>query len=195
MPKYLIERRAPAPAHRQREHAKSQLRGIMGKRLPLIALAAAFLAAGCDEEPTSPEEDGLETLRQVTNRYHDVAAAVQDGFQQALPCQENPDGPGALGIPYLNADRLDTTIDLENPEVLFYEPQQNGDLELVGLEPVVPIDAWDAEYDEPPTVLGQSTHRQDAEGLYGLHIWIWRDNPDGVFAFWHPDVSCQYATE
>lgn len=168
----------------------------MSRRLPFIALATALAAVGCDEDPTSPEEDGLETLRQVTDAYHDVAAAIDDGFGPAGPCMVNPDGPGALGIPYLNGDLLDTNIDIENPEVLFYEPQQNGDLELVGVETVVPIEAWEAEYDdETPSVLGQPFHRNDDHGLFGIHIWVWRDNPEGVFAFWHPDVSCQYADE
>lgn len=195
MPKHLINRRDTVcdPAHRG--YPTSRPGGIVVKRLALIAVAVAFLAIGCDDDATSPEQDGIETLRQATEQYKDVAVAMADGFEQVLPCQENPDGPGSLGIPFLNQDRLDTTIDLENPEILFYEPQQNGDLELVGGEPVVPIEAWDAEHDEAPTVLGRPTHRNEDHGLYGLHMWVWRDNPEGVFAFWHTDVSCQYASE
>lgn len=166
----------------------------MGKRLSLITAAAALvLAASCDDDPTSPGEDGLETLRQVTDAYHDVEVATQDGFVNLGVC-EDPEGPGALGIPFLYEDRLDTTIDIENPEVLFYEPQQNGDLELVGVEMVVPIDAWEAQHgDEIPSVLGQEFHRNDQAGLLGIHVWIWRDNPNGMFEFAHPNVSCQYA--
>lgn len=165
----------------------------MGKRLSFITLVTALAAVACDEDPTSPEEDGLQTLRQVTDAYQDVEVAMQDGFEPLGIC-EDPEGPGALGMPHVHNDRVDTTIDINNPEVLFYEPQENGELELVGVEMVVPITAWEAEHgDEIPSVLGQEFHRNDEFGLFGIHVWIWRDNPDGVFAFANPDVSCQYA--
>lgn len=139
----------------------------------------------------SEKHTGLATLRRATARYHNVKAAIEDGFAQVLPCQENPDGEGALGIPYLNQDRLDATFDLAEPEVLFYEPQKNGRLRLVGAEPVVPIALWTG--DEPPSLFGQEFHRNDEAGLYGFHMWIWKHNPDGIFAFWHADVSCEFA--
>ncbi|MDR8393537.1 hypothetical protein NC796_20450 [Aliifodinibius sp. S!AR15-10] len=134
---------------------------------------------------------GLATLRSATARYHDVKAAMEDGFVPVLPCQENPDGEGGLGIPFLNQDRLDAIIDLAEPEVLFYEPQKNGRLRLIGAEPVVPIALWTE--DEPPSLFGQEFHRNDKAGLYGFHMWIWKHNPDGVLAFWHADVSCEFA--
>lgn len=139
------------------------------------------------------ENAGLATLRRVTARYHNVETALEDGFVQALPCQENPDGEGGLGIPFLNPDRLDTIIDLAAPEVLFYEPQKNGRLHLVGVETIVPIELWDESENDPPSLFGREFHRNEEHGLYGLHIWIWKHNPDGIIAFWHSDVTCQYA--
>ena len=134
---------------------------------------------------------GLATLRRATARYHKVEAAVEDGFAPVSPCQENPEGDGGLGIPYLNQDRLDAIIDLAEPEVLFYEPQKNGKLRLVGAEPVVPIALWTGE--DPPSLFGQEFHRNDDAGLFGFHMWIWKHNPDGVLAFWHADVTCEFA--
>ncbi len=147
---------------------------------------AAFLSKGAREM-----HQGLATLRRATARYHRHEVALGDEFSPVAPCQENPVGPGGLGIPHLNLDRLDATIDLMNPEVLFYEPQKNGKLRLVGVETVVPIDLWGE--DEPPSLFGQEFHRNDDVGLFGLHIWIWRHNSDGTLAFWHPDVSCEFA--
>lgn len=143
------------------------------------------------EFTSADTRQGLAILRRVTARYHRSQAAVKDGFIPVEPCQENPDGPGALGIPYLNPDRLDGVIDIENPEVLFYEPQKNGRLRLVGVETVVPIDQW--EESDPPSLFGEEFHRNEEAGLFGRHIWIWRHNSDGVFSFWHPDVTCEYA--
>lgn len=175
-----------------------------------VAAAMIPFLAGCDTEaPTDLEpvaasaathsaetgqaemRMGLATLRRATARYHRVEAALADGFQQVLPCQSNPDGAGALGIPFLNLARLDAIIDLSEPEVLFYEPQQNGRLQLVGAEPVVPIAAWPES--EPPSLFGQEFHRNEAAGLFGLHMWVWRHSPDGIFSFWNVNVSCEFA--
>lgn len=130
----------------------------------------------------------LATLRRATARYHRVEAAIADGFVQILPCMEHPT-EGALGIPYGRLDRFDATIDLSEPEILFYEPQRNGTLRLVSAEPVVPIALWG---DVPPSMFGREFHRNDDHGLYGLHMWVWKHNPEGMFAFWNPTVSCEF---
>lgn len=153
----------------------------------------ALEASGQTMERTE-ENVGLATLRKATARYHRVDAAIEDGFQRIpnLGCVDPP-GPGAVGIPFLNIDRLDATIDLAEPEVLFYERQRNGKLRLVGAEPVVPIAMWDAAESEPPSMFGREFHRNDAHGLYGLHMWVWQQNPAGTFAFANPGVSCEFA--
>lgn len=176
-------------------------------------IGALFLTSGCDSATVAPDVQteapsqniaaslskatsethiGLATIRRATARYHRVEAAIEDGFVQAMPCVDPP-GPGAIGIPYVNPDRFDATIDLEKPEVLFYEPQKNGRLRLVGAEPVVLIAEWDETHDEPPSLFGQEFHRNEEAGLYGLHMWVWLHNPEGVFAFTHPNVSCEFA--
>lgn len=25
---------------------------------------------------------------------------------------------------------------------------------------------------------------------YDLHVWLWRDNPNGLFVNWNPNVTC-----
>lgn len=140
------------------------------------------------------KQKGLATFRQATARYHDVEEAIKDGFEKILPCTENPEGPGGLGVVYAKLDRFDTVINLSKPEVLFYKPRKNGELQLVGGEPVVPIDQWDEIESNPPSLFGQEFHRNEEHGLYGLHMWVWKGNPEGVFAFWHPNVSCEYAS-
>lgn len=139
------------------------------------------------------QQRGLAAFRRATARYHNVEKAIEDGFKQILPCTENPEGSGGLGVVYANLDRFDTIIDLSQPEILFYEPKENGDLQLVGGEPVVPIEQWDEIENSAPSLFGHEFHRNEEHGLYGLHMWVWKGNPDGVFAFWHPNVSCEYA--
>ena len=172
-----------------------------------LLLLASF--TGCQEQaPTGPGVDteavegvhdplngqvdrALAALRQATARYHQIEVAIADGFQQILPCLEHPT-EGGLGIPYARLDRFDAEIELTKPEILFYEPRKNGQLRLVGSESVVPIALWNE--DEPPTMFGMEFHRNDDHGLYGLHMWTWKHNPEGTFAFWHPSVSCEFAS-
>ena len=189
------------------------MQNLRSPRIRLGALVTGIALAGwglvaCQDGTTSPRTDelppsgelangqaelrsGLATFRQATARYHRVEAALADGFEPFLPCLENPTGPGALGIPYANADRVDAEVDLSEPEILFYEPQPDGRLRLVGGEPVVPIALWSGS--EPPSLFGREFHRNDEHGLFGLHMWTWKHNPDGVFAFWHADVTCEFA--
>lgn len=137
------------------------------------------------------EAAGAAAFRRATARYHRVEAAIADGFVQILPCLANPEGEGAIGVPYAKLDRFDAEIDLSEPEILFYEPQEDGSLRLVGGEPVVPIDAWDGS--EPPSLFGREFHLNEEHGLYGLHMWVWRLTSEGVFSFWNDNVTCEFA--
>jgi hypothetical protein len=56
---------------------------------------------------------------------------------------------------------------------------------------VVPFDQWTSS--EPPTLLGKPFLRNEALGVWALHIWAWRPNPGGMFAGWNPAASCAYA--
>jgi hypothetical protein len=79
-----------------------------------------------------------------------------------------------------------------DPELVMYEPQQGGGQQLVGVEYIVPFDQWSQP--NPPTVLGQMLHRNEALSLWVLHVWLWRENPSGLYADWNPNVSCTNAT-
>ena len=59
---------------------------------------------------------------------------------------------------------------------------------LVAVEMVMPYPLWTAV--EPPRFLGVALQREDELGVWGLHVWIWRHNPDGMFAARNPRVSC-----
>jgi hypothetical protein len=98
-----------------------------------------------------------------------------------------------MGYHWGNVTLIDDKAELLKPEILVYEPQSSGRLRLVALEYIVPIAAWTGA--DPPSLLGQEFNRNDALGLYALHIWLWRYNPNGMFADWNPKASCQYADE
>lgn len=133
----------------------------------------------------------LVPLRQATAQFHNFGKAVEAGYDHRLtPCWEHRT-LGAMGYHQADTLLIDGTVDLLKPEVLMYEPGPGGQLRLVGMEYIVPIDAWTGA--EPPTLLGQEFHPHSFLPIYKLHVWLWRDNPSGIFEDWNPKVSCEHA--
>jgi hypothetical protein len=83
------------------------------------------------------------------------------------------------------------------PEALIYEP--SGDRrQLVGVEFLVDAATWLASHNNTPPVLeGQvfqfvaSPNRYNLPAFFELHVWAWRDNPQGAFVDWNNRVSCE----
>jgi len=131
-----------------------------------------------------------------------------------------PAADGAMGVHYFRPDLLGITAqpnprvdgngthtDFLTPAVLIYEPQADGSLELVAVENLVFRKAWEAAgHKSPPRFMGvpydamsddPSTAVDEAHGFaphYDRHVWVYRDNPFGVFAQFNPNVSCDNAT-
>jgi hypothetical protein len=125
--------------------------------------------------------------RAATARFKTVDAAVAAGYPKQTDCVDNPP-QGAMGFHYQNNSLLDTTLDVEKPEVLVYEKMPDGKYKLNGVEYLVPISAW--KKDEAPTIMGQKLKRAERLGIWYLHVWIWEPSPSGVFADWNPRVKC-----
>jgi hypothetical protein len=157
---------------------------------PHVASAAqAELSTQMGRNTTVAQYKAITELRRATARYHDVDAALADGFIPVGECEVH-EGESPGGIPYARMDYLlDGAIDPARPDALLYEPGRHGRLTLVGVELAVPYPLWTEE--EPPEFLGVSFRREDDMGVFGLHIWVWRQNPDGMFAWGNPRVSCE----
>jgi len=173
------------------------------------------VAAACDQSPTpivtgaaptaahvtAPlQSDGasfgpevnqdLALLRQVTAQFHDFATASRAGWSAAItPCMSDPAGSGAMGIHYGKPSLItDGTVRVDQPELLMYEPEKNGRLRLVGVEYIVPLALWTSP--NPPRLFGRDFKVNEAFQVWGLHAWVWKENPSGMFADWNPTVSC-----
>ena len=137
-------------------------------------------------------EEVLTALRRVTQPYRNFNAGVAAGYgAQLTPCMESPPA-GGMGFHYGNPAYIDGVVQGLKPEILMYEPKKNGDLQLVGVEYVVPFTAWTQP--NPPSLAGVPFHRNNAFGLWVLHAWIWKQNPSGTLSDWNPTVSCKFAT-
>ncbi len=153
----------------------------------MTVLRATVYAAGPDD---------IASLRVSTAQFHRPEAAQAAGYD-LVPgldhCFNNP-GVGAMGYHYINVSLLDTTVNFLQPEAMVYTPGPNGILQLGAVEYVVPAAAWDAEHTGLPQVIGHEFHLNPSLGVYVLHIWVWKNNPSGMFEDWNPKVSCPAST-
>lgn len=160
-------------------------------------LATTAAPAGAHEitGPISGEtRSALAQVRAATAGYHDVATAEADGFVPASPCVSNPAGPGAMGVHYVDMARLATGFEPTRPEVLIYEPQDDGRMRLVGVEYVVLDADDDPAADERPVFPGgigfHAPHAGPGPVAYTLHAYVWKHNPAGLFVDYNPRNSC-----
>lgn len=158
-----------------------------------FTLAAALAVLACGDGIAGPHPPELDDLKDNLSQYQNLSTAQAAGWDTPItPCWFAT-GDGGMGYHYGNTDLIDGTPSLDNPEAFMYEPQKDGSMKLVGLEYIVPISAWTGA--NPPSLAGQSFMRMDDLGLYALHIWLWKENTEGLYAPWNPDVSCQYAED
>ncbi|WP_291336905.1 hypothetical protein [Albidovulum sp.] len=129
-----------------------------------------------------------------------------------------PEAEGAMGIHYFRPDLLGITAppnprvdgngthtDFRQPAVLLYEPQEDGSLTLIGVENLVFKAAWEAAGNaEPPQFHGipydkmeddPATALDEAHNFaphYDRHVWVHRENPNGVFTPFNPMATCAH---
>jgi hypothetical protein len=191
-------------------------RAAPAARLTSIAVAVMVAACSVDNAPSAPSTSELAatrsaeldvtpftrarheeqvqrlaaTLRRVTARYHHIEVAKRDSFVLLHDCETRlNDEP--VGTVYVNLSRLtDGVINPEKPDALIYEPSEKG-LKLVGVEFAIPFTLWTQP--NPPQLLGTTFQREDEFGVFALHAWVWRRNPNGMFAETNPRVTCSGA--
>jgi len=132
-----------------------------------------------------------------------------------------PAALGTMGLHYVRRDMLGlppkpsppgsvrvngtgTHTDFRQPAMLVYEPQPDGSLQLVAVENLVFAAAWHEANKEPPTFHGRTwpllkdnprTKVDEAHGWephYEQHLWVFRDNPNGAYSPFSPNVTCKY---
>jgi hypothetical protein len=178
---------------------------MKNKRLRLIGLIVLSLfaltsiaLAGADKPESG--DTLVKVVRDTAAQYKNVEAAAAAGYGLFHGCVSGPQ-EGAMGIHYVNGDLVgDGEIDASQPEALIYE-LRDGHLQLVGVEYVVIAEAWDANHESPPSLMGQVFHyvgapnRYRIPAFYELHVWAWKQNPNGMFTDWNPRVSCEAYTD
>ena len=145
------------------------------------------------QEGASPAAAALEAAvaraRAATAPYQALDSAVAAGYARHVArCLEQPPH-GAMGFHHVNRALLDDRVEVERPEILLYARTAAGAYKLTGVEYIVPYRAHPRTA-EPPTVMGQQMKQSDPLALWYLHVWLWEENPSGLFADWNPAVTC-----
>jgi hypothetical protein len=164
------------------------------------ALAQDHRTQDAAHHPSTADSDQRSALvklvRESTERFRDVSVAEAEGYMLQFGCVSGPDA-GAMGMHFVNGALVgDDVIDPAHPEIVIYEPRADGRLRLIGADFLVFKDVWDAKHSAPPQLMGQLFHLFEAPNRFGLpafytlHVWAWKDNPNGTFVNWHPGVSC-----
>ena len=162
---------------------------------------------GAKSEPhkPTPQENALvQAVREATARFKNVTSVdgPGEGYELAFGCVSGGDF-GAMGLHYVNFPNvLDGEIDVNQPEIVLFEPTRDGHIRITGVDYLVFVEDWEAKHpgEGPPQRMGQLFHLFDSPNRFGLkafytlHVWAWKDNPNGAFVNWHPDVSCKSFT-
>ncbi len=189
---------------------KSIVAPLMVAALVMIFMAPVVLAA--PGAPGSVVNKQLAAARQATVKYHDVSRALADGYVPISPHIPN------MGAHYLRfvgpVPAVDPFFAVTEPEMLLYSWAEGDGPKLVGLEYVLVAlgpapegfagdsDEWhfheaachyadgvEIPWPDPDTCPDRGVPLAIWHPpLWLLHAWIWRGNPDGIFAELNPNV-------
>ena len=177
---------------------------VLALAVSLVVLPSASKAQATSAAVGASLSPDLQAARTALAKYSDPFAAVRDGYFSTLACMDFPMGmtdgsveypPGAMGVHFLNAANIGPKLDPTKPQVLIYEPV-GGKLVLAGAEWFVPVQAAGGVV---PTIFGQTLagpmdgHEPIMPASlrhYDLHVWLWKDNPRGVFTSTNAALKC-----
>jgi hypothetical protein len=164
--------------------------------------------------------DQLRLARDASAKYRDPQVALRDGFVPTECHEHHHPGAGAMGEHWNRVDRMaDAKVDPREPEELLYIDTPTG-RRLLAVEWSVPaLEAGLPHYGTqppdpgrtppPPRMFGGRAFNGPMQGHnlveawpselhltpqpwhYDLHVWLWEENPDGIFAQYNRRVSCK----
>jgi hypothetical protein len=198
--------------------AEGRARRSSGAATPGARAAAPGGTPGAGEPSLDDVRRATEAFRDVNAAL--AAGYIRDPYDlcDSAEMMGRPAALGAMGVHYFRPDLLGITAppaprvtgtgthtDFRRPAILIYEPQANGSMALVAVENLVFAKAWRAAgHTAPPTYYGvpyddmkddPGTALDEAhmfEPHFDRHVWLYRDNPNGVFAPFNPAVTCAH---
>lgn len=173
------------------------------KKAYMVLITAAALGFGGIAN-AAPKSDvrgigaALAEIRQATAKYHRIEAALAEGYA-FFPIADTPGGVDALmlnlaagydGPP--ESGGIPGVFKLEEPEGLGYVNLPNGELRLASVFFFVPYGPLPEPgqtvepLEDPPVWLGHEPVANVGIGAWEMEVWLWVDNPAGLFEFYNP---------
>ena len=165
------------------------LKFTISKWLTLSLLISLTFNCSNDDDNAAPQMEAweieVEQVRMATTQYADINVALNEGFFDASGFVPN------MGHHYISPPRFENGFNLLEPEILLYAPDGNGNMEFVAVEygivvpdpenPGTPPEGFSGDLDE--------WHFNHELSQWQLHVWIVKENPDGIFAPFNPTVN------
>ncbi len=199
---------------------RSALKSILAAVVFASATACAAPETPGPGEPTLAEiRTATERFQDVNVALAEGYIRDPANICETADMMGRPASDGAMGVHYFRPDllgvtappnpRVDGTSTYTNfraPAILIYEPQADGSMQLVAVENLVFKASWAAGGNTaPPTFHGRAYDDMEDDPVtatideahnfmphYDRHVWIYRENPRGVFESFNPAVSCQH---
>jgi hypothetical protein len=197
---------------------KACLKSLIAALIAGLVTACATSTPGPGEPTIAEVRSATDRFRDINVAL--AEGFIRDPFDlcETAEMMGRPASQGAMGVHYFRPDVLGVTAppnprvsgtgthtDFRNPAILIYEPQADGSLELVAVENLVFRDAWRASgHTAPPSFHGvafdemvddPNTPADEAHMFaphFDRHVWLYRRNPNGMFAPFNPAVSCEH---
>lgn len=144
--------------------------------------------AGCLDAvvPPSPSEQVREH-EDALEQFSDVSTAIERGYRTTGTYLRNENG--VLGVPFVNNQAAE--LDPEQPQAVLFDLTDDGQYEPIGLKWFVPTEGRDG----PPSLFGREfsgPYEEETPFIprhYALHVWLFRENPDGLFSRYNAAIE------
>lgn len=170
--------------------------------MPFGIILSVFIMAACSTEQldeleaadvelkkaSATQNQLLADVKRATAKYHRVEVAIEDGYLEASHCVYNEELGAGMGYHFVKESLVDPFFDPLQPEALLYEKDENGKFNLIAVEYIV------IDVDQEHPYFG--THPFDVGGTpvpvphYSLHVWVWKNNPSGMYFPYNSKVRC-----
>ena len=128
---------------------------------------------------SSTLQSELQQARAASAKYQQIKNAIKDGYVDIEVVTEN------MGFHYMRTSIVDANFDITKPEILVYNRDHDGNVNLVAVEYAIPLNL-----PRPEGFSGTLDNWNDTSGFpfWLLHAWVWEYNPAGVFNPTNPNV-------
>jgi hypothetical protein len=135
-----------------------------------------------------PQNELLLPVMRATAKFHSTAQAIKAGYEPDDHCVSVP-GLGGMGFHWANPSLVDPVFDPLKPEVMLYATGPGGNLKLVAVEYIV------INVGQPAPMFGDQPFDVGGSPVpvphWSLHVWLYENNPSGIFVPFNPNISCQ----